>query len=332
MALVVACAGWLVSPSAGAEVVDTTTKAAARDLGTEGVEAYLAGDFQTALQKIGRAYDALPVPSLGLWSARAMEQCGLLVEAQERYLETTRLEVTDGMDRAVQTQAREDAARERALLVPRIPKVTVSVQGAPAEGLSVLVDGKSVPPSLVGTPLPTNPGELIVVATSGGRRVERSLTIAEGQSIVVLLSFEAEAPLIAVAQAEPEPEPAAPYVKPTPAAPSDVRRGSWQPVAGWVGVGVGGGLLAMGLITGLMAQSQYDSLDCDAAGSCASDTDLGAVNSVNTLRTVSVVGFTSGGIVTAAGVSLLLIPIFSSSSSSAALQLGAPLSGLVGTF
>src|SRR5882724_7468657 len=111
----------LASASARADGADMT-RAAARALGNQGVQAYAAHDYAGALDKLDRAYHSLPVPSLGLWSARALAQTGKLVAASERYLEVARLEVKGG-DLAIQQQAKADAASDRAALMPRIPNL-----------------------------------------------------------------------------------------------------------------------------------------------------------------------------------------------------------------
>ena len=72
-------------------------------LGYEGVAAYQKGDYVSARDKLERAYRVVRAPSLGLWSARALEKSGKLVEASERYLEVTRLEVKAG-EAAVQQE------------------------------------------------------------------------------------------------------------------------------------------------------------------------------------------------------------------------------------
>ena len=41
-------------------------RAAARDLGAEGVESYQAGNYAAASQQLGRAFEILRVPTLGL--------------------------------------------------------------------------------------------------------------------------------------------------------------------------------------------------------------------------------------------------------------------------
>jgi len=60
---------------------DDSTRAAARSLGTQGIEAYWANDFDTANTKLDRAYRLYATATLGLWSARSRMQLGLWVEA-----------------------------------------------------------------------------------------------------------------------------------------------------------------------------------------------------------------------------------------------------------
>src|SRR5688572_30759640 len=102
---------WLNAAPLAAQPVDDATRAAARDLGMAGVEAYQAGSYPAASEKLDKAYRTLRAPSLGLWSARALAKLGKLIEASERYLEVTRLDVASG-DVAVQKQAQIDAAAE----------------------------------------------------------------------------------------------------------------------------------------------------------------------------------------------------------------------------
>jgi hypothetical protein len=97
------------SSAARAQAVDDGSRAVARSLGTTGVEAYRAGDYATANDKLDKAYQILQAPSLGLWSARALVKLNRLVKAAERYREVTRLPVSSG-DTAVQKQARSMAS------------------------------------------------------------------------------------------------------------------------------------------------------------------------------------------------------------------------------
>jgi hypothetical protein len=51
---------------AWSQAPDEATRTAARALGTAGVEAFEAGDMNTASDKLEKAYQLLKVPSLGL--------------------------------------------------------------------------------------------------------------------------------------------------------------------------------------------------------------------------------------------------------------------------
>src|SRR6476469_4563355 len=115
----------LSAPPLLAQSADESTRTAARALGNAGVEAYQANDFATATDKLEKAYAILKVPTLGLWSGRALIQTGKWIEASERFLEVTSLQVPAG-DVAVQKQAQADAAVELKTLTPRVPVVTVA--------------------------------------------------------------------------------------------------------------------------------------------------------------------------------------------------------------
>ena len=62
----------LMSAHAAADEADSATRDAARGLGLSGVEAYQAGDYDVASNRLEKAYSLINVPSLGLWSARAL--------------------------------------------------------------------------------------------------------------------------------------------------------------------------------------------------------------------------------------------------------------------
>src|SRR5262245_36361776 len=96
--LSIACSilGLTLTAGVAAQSVDQASLASARTLGYEGVERFQKGDYPGAVERLERAYEVVKVPSLGLWSARALVKVGRLVEASERYLEVTRLEVVSG--------------------------------------------------------------------------------------------------------------------------------------------------------------------------------------------------------------------------------------------
>jgi hypothetical protein len=83
-----------------------------------------------------------------------------------------------------------------------------------------------------------------------------------------------------------------------------------QRTLGWATLGVGAAGIAVGSITGLMALSKHGEIEDHEA--CADDRCARAggseelVNSYNSLRTFSSIGFIAGGVLAAGGAALIL--------------------------
>src|SRR5262245_37295203 len=180
----------LCLPVGRAVAQDEATRAEARKIGYAGVEAYQAGDFATARERLETAYQLLRVPSLGLWSARALAKLGKLVEAEARYLEVIRLPTSVG-DEAIQEQARQDARNERAELARRIPSVLVRIEGAPVGEVAVAIDGAPLVGSAVGEAHLVNPGRHKIEGTRGTARTSDEVVVSEGQQKEAVLRFAA---------------------------------------------------------------------------------------------------------------------------------------------
>ena len=163
-----------------AQPADDPSRAEARKIGYAGVEAYQAGDFATAHDRLETAFQMLRVPSLGLWSARALAKLGKLVEAEARYLEVIRLPTSVG-DEAIQEQARQDARNERAELARRIPSVLVRIEGAPAAEVAVTIDGAPLTGSAVGESHLVNPGRHRIEGVRATARASAEVVAAEGE-------------------------------------------------------------------------------------------------------------------------------------------------------
>jgi len=316
-----------------AEVGDAT-RSAARKLGVEGVQAYEAGKYDVAMDRLERAFKVLAVPSLGLWSARALEKNGRLVEAAERFLKTTRLSLDSSGDRAVQEQAKKDAAREHEALLPRIPNLLVQIEGASPDDVEVTVNGVGINSALLGTAFPANPGRTVVVATGGGSRVEREATLVEGQTATVVLDFTGATPAGGQALPSDDTSQDARAASAGAAVPDDRAKGGRgiRPVLGWTAIGLGAGGIATGIITGLMATDQFNAAGCAPSGACRPGTSQGELDSINTLRTVTTAAFIAGGVLAASGITLLLIPPKKASSAYVTPYIGTTTFGLRGAF
>jgi hypothetical protein len=327
-----------VASSAAAET-DASTRAAARNIATAGVQALEQGDVELATQKLTKAYELLPVPSIALWLGRALAKKGLLVEAAEHFIQAGRLSASQGGQQAVQEQAQKDAARELNDLTPRIPKLVLTLEGAKPSDVTLSVDGKPLSSALVGEEQPINPGAHAVRGTRGAEVVEQSVTVAEGQKQALVLRFQSSAPATAgapaavVPGATPGPGPAAttaPLVSTpatTPTATDHGNSGGGGKTLGYVALVLGGAGLITGGITGALAISKRSALDDDPAcqdGKCSASVQPD-IDSFRTMRTASTIGFVAGGVCAGLGVVLLLT---SGSSSEQKGALPAPRVGL----
>lgn len=277
-------------------------RAAARQLGYQGVEAYQAGDFETAERHLSRAFDVVPVPTLGLWLGRALTKNGKLVEAAEAYREVGRIEVKQGKV-AAQKQAQKEALAELEQLEARIPSANIDIAGAPREAVRVAVDDTPLPNALLGVARPMNPGTHRITAQHASQVIEQTLELSEGAEERLTLTFEQTPDPSA---APPAPAPAS--VVPADAEPAPSSQGSATRTAGWVALGVGAAGLVAGGVTGVMVLGKRSELaDNPSCRDNACEPEAhGDVDSYNKLRTVSAAAFVIGGVGAALGATLLL--------------------------
>jgi hypothetical protein len=302
-----------IATSATAQT-DAATRAAARNIATAGVQALEQGELELATQKLTKAFELLPVPSIALWLGRALAKKGQLVEAAEHFIQAGRLSASQGGEQAVQEQAQRDAAKELNDLTPRIPKLVITLEGAKPAEVTLSVDGKPLSTALLGEEQPINPGGHAVRATRGSEVVERSVTVAEGQKQPLVLRFQASttaavpgAPAAAVPGAAPG-APLASTPATTPAATDHGGSGGGGKTLGYVALAVGGAGLIVGGVTGGLAISKRGALDDNPAcndGKCSSSIQPD-IDSFRTMRTVSTIGFVAGGVCAGLGVVLLL--------------------------
>lgn len=294
--LLVTAFGLAVASVAWADPSDAD-RAMARQLGYQGVEAYQAGDYRTAENKLSRAFDVVKVPTLGLWLARALTKNQRWVEAAEVYREVSRLEVTEGKVDA-QRDAQQAAESELDRLLGKIPAVVIVVEGAAPDQVTVQIDGVTVPAAVLGEARPMNPGQHRIVGKLGDQVVEKSVNLTEGQKHDVKLVFAPEPPKPAVENREAEPV----------AAAADSSSGSTMRIVGWAALGVGAAGIVTGGVTGFLVLGKKSDLEDNAAcrGTECEPPAHGDVDGYNRLRTISTVSFIVGGAAAALGTTLLL--------------------------
>lgn len=345
--LLAALAGLPAFP-AYAQDADDATRAAARQLGTTGVQAYQSGDYPTAHEKLEKAYRVLKVPSLGLWSARALVKTGHLVEAQERYLEVTRLPTNSG-DVAVQKQAVADAETELRALTPTIPSIVIQVEGANPEDLVLAIDGARNSAELIGEPRPTNPGKHVIEAWRGQERAASEVTLVTGDKKTVTLRFTAAGAPALPPPPGPEPAgtplPTGPTATPPPPGSELSFSGSTTPpppvqrvrnparTVAWIVFGAGAVTLTAGILSGSAASSKKDELDanpnCKDNKCLRSEKD--AVDTYQAYRSISTATFIVGSGLAVAGF-VMVLATSPTKERHVALELKPGYAGLSGVF
>jgi hypothetical protein len=273
----------------------TADRARARELGEDGLSLYDRGEYASALVKLNQAEAIVEAPTIGLYVARCLKELGRLVEAESRYRDV----IDRPLDRSpprLFRDAQETARREHAQLQPRIPMLEIEVRGATPE--MIRVDGRPITLRAgEAVAVRVDPGRHRVEARSGNASAVEDVVVDERERRRIALVFSSRSPADSASPAPP-PSEAAP-----PAAQSDASSGSPQRVAGWVALGVGGAGLAVWGITGGIALSRSSALECEGDTCQAGGSD---VDGLNTLRTVSAVGFWTGLACAGTGTVLLL--------------------------
>lgn len=288
---------------------EDTTLATARSLGFEGLDAWDRGDLPTALDRLNRAYRIHPVPTLALWTGRVLEQMGRLVEASERWLEASRMTVNAAdEDREIQLQAVEDAARARAAMLRRIPKLLIAVEGGLPADAELSVDGNALAPSVVGAALPLNPGEHEIILKWSGPSVTERAHLVEGRTTSVLLATGVRQKIKAEPSEQNQQQPSLPApLMPIPAyRASDGEVSRLQYTLGWVTLGLGAVGLATWGITGAIALDRHDALQEHCKKNVCSTAYQGDLDTFRRYRTVSTIGFIVGATGAVAGTTLVL--------------------------
>lgn len=320
---VVPAALLLLSSTAAVAQTDLE-RATARDAANSGRAAFEAGQFEKAIDQFTRAEQLVHAPPHLLYLARAQAKLGKLVAAHETYLKITRETLKPNAPKAF-NDAQTFAEQELPAVDARLPYVTVTLQGAPSEGVSVDMDGTILPTAMIGIPLPTDPGRHTFKATGAATGEPVTVTVAEAAKQTVVLKVKPVAVAAPVASGAPVAASAATTSEPL--ADNQVQHGSGLRIASYVSFGVGAVGLGMGTYFLLKAKSTdkdagelFDNcVAMSATGDCGSLRDeYEQKNSdANSQRTAGVTSMIVGGVGVAAGVTFLILDLSQSSSKSA---------------
>lgn len=304
LALTLACA--TLAPASHA--LTDAEKAGARAAAERGGLAYQDGRYADAVDYFTRAEEIVHATPHLLYIARANAKLGRLIAAREAYLKITQEEISaKGPKIFAETKAQAEV--ELAELEPRIPYVSVVVEGAASgEEVEVLRDGTVLPSVLVGIPQPVDPGRHTFVARSKQRSsAEQTVAVREGAQETVVLKLEGKAVAVATGRGAKD------------AAVKD--EGGGKPglrIAGYtaLGIGVVGGVLGTVFLVQSndsyrAADAVYDMCSMGQSGATCTNSQQSEITRLdNDGLTQTIIGTTAlavGGAAAVTGVVLLVM-------------------------
>ncbi|MFZ5895893.1 MAG: hypothetical protein ACOY0T_32860 [Myxococcota bacterium] len=325
-----ACVLSLLAYSASAQATTDEERAGAREAATAGAEAFDAGRYQEALVYFQKAESLVHALPHLLFTARAHERLGQLVAARETYLKITREDLAPTAPKAFR-DARDTARNELAALEPRVPRVSIVVQGAGDLPVRVQMNGQDVPAGLVGVPRPLDPGNYQFQAfAQGAQSTPTSLSLREGAKETVVLTLRGDLGDGSTAPGTTTAPLAAGAPPPAEAPASSSGSGSGLRIGGFIGIGVGVAGVVTGTIFALRSKSKRDEANdiCSQQGMYACpESQRDHVNELDSqadsARTGAIVGFVVGGVGLATGATLLVL-------SSSASKTGARITPWIG--
>lgn len=278
-------------------------RAGARAAADQGFDAFQRGEWENALDLFGRAESLVHSPMHLLYVARSNVRLNRLIEAQDAYLRVVRQPLPAGAPAAL-AQAQQEATRELEALEPKIPFVSIEVQGANgSEPVEVTQDGRALPPALIGVAHPLNPGAHSWQARSGSRQsAVETRELEPGAKLTLKLSLpEAEIELVPQKQAPIAPAPV----------PTTAQAASGGPSA-WVYVGFGVAAAGIGVGTGFLIQKGHleDQIrsTCTPVDGCRATTEnLDRKSDADRAGLISAIAFTAGGVGLAGALALWLL-------------------------
>lgn len=303
----------LTAAEASAQTISEADRAARVDLLARAQAAHRAGQLDDALRLVGQAERIGVTAGTSLLTARIHATAGHPAAALASVERCVREVDLDGQTTAANRQALRTACEGlRAEVAPRVAHLTVRVPSDAPVGLVVRVNEEIVRPANYGAPRTVDPGTQRVVATVPGRPPwERMESVSAGASATV----EVVVPAAPAAAAPPRvegpltPPPPPPVVVPVgPAVDAPAPSGSAQRTLGVVSGALGVGLLATGVVGGLMfgdTESEYTTDRC-ASQASPSMTCRDQYSTLETLNTVQWIGYVGGGLLVATGAILLL--------------------------
>jgi serine/threonine-protein kinase len=290
-------------------------KATAEALFDEGVKLMRTGNFQEACPKLENSQRVDPAVGTLLYLGECYEKLGRAASAWATFREAQSAAEASGQAKRAQTakQRVEKVEKDLAYLTIEVADATRSLPG-----LSITRGGIDAGTSIIGAPVPVDPGEVRIEVSAPGHQnyvVTVSVQPRSRQSMQVPALAVKEEPKV-VAPVESTPPAPAPFAAlpsdPSPEPPAAEERGmSTLAVVGLVVAGVGVVGAGVGTFYGLRAMSEDKKAD---EGSCGANVCQERVdhehseNAVSSARVANVAIGVGSGLLVAGGLMFLFAP------------------------
>ena len=269
-----------LSPAySAAQKDDAEIRTAARDLASQGIEAFERHDYAAAIDRFERAFALVPAPSISVMHARSLVQIGRYLEALDVYEKTQRMPLPPDAPEAFK-QAVSDAHSESEGLWRSVPRLTIHVQtlAPPPSDLTIALDSKRVPAALLDVSRPADPGPHRITAHAVGFNQEtRSVLLEPGSQTTV------DIPLVAADSNTPV------LMKESTHDAPPARGSQATQILGWSGVGVGSAGFVLSGITGIIALKKHSTLESQCHPGCP----VSAADDLSTFRTTRTISYAS---------------------------------------
>jgi len=294
---------------------DSSTVAAARAIGTEGLRLAESGNCTEAIDRLERAEKLYHAPTTQTRLGMCYIETGRLVQGLEHLRKVVREQLPLEAPMAF-VNAKSRAQRVLEENQGRVAQLNLEVNTTTEVTPEVKIDGVSMPAALLGADRPTDPGAHSVEVTAPGHLpASAEVSVAEGERKALVFSLDPDlTPHAAEAAASPS---TASDTAEAAANPSQAAQLQQQPqehgsnlarVAGWSLITVGGVGLVTGAVASIIGFSKKSSLD-DACGSdkvCPSS-QRDNLDQLETASTIGTIGYAVGAAGLVSGAALLLL-------------------------
>lgn len=274
-----------------------------KQLFEQGVSQMEAKKYDAACPLLEESQKIAPFPGTLFTLAECESLRGRSAVAFTRYTEY--LDVYEALpkDKQVKQGTRQkDARAKREKLAKQIGLITLILPSNAPSGTTVTVAGRTLDERSIALPVPLDPGEYTVIATTpDGTTTETKMTVDKGRTHAVTLEVRAAPATSTTTMTTAAPTPSS---RPVASAPTDLRK-----ITTYATGGLGLAALALGGVTfGLMLAKKGDvDAGCTDAGpgvkSCTPE-GVAAGNDAKLFGTIATVGLAAG--VALAGVSVAL--------------------------